>query len=75
MNGVSVKLRADRVSSRSSSSGWLSSWNRIAGPPSSRARNATAAASPAPAACPPTAIRAGSTPSSAACSAVQTNAA
>src|SRR5215217_7782128 len=48
--GVSVKCRADHVSCRSSSSGWLSSWKRIGGPCWSRARNATAAASPAPAA-------------------------
>ena len=52
IQGVSVKLRADHVSCRSSSSGWLSSWKRIGGPCSSRARNATAAASPAPGAVP-----------------------
>jgi hypothetical protein len=50
MNGVSVNARADQVSCRSSSCGWFSNWNATGAARSSRARNATAAASPAPAA-------------------------
>ena len=64
--GVSTNVRMLVVSSRWSSSGIPRNWKHSGGPPRSRARSAVAALSPPPALWPPTAMRAGSTPSSAA---------
>lgn len=73
--GVSVKVRIDAVSSRSSNIGMPRYCMRSAGPPRSRTSRATAVARPPTALSPPTASRAGSMPSSAECLAVQAGAA
>jgi hypothetical protein len=71
MIGVSVSSAMDGVSRRSSTAGMRRNWKHGVGPPRSRAIRLTPAARLAPALSPPTAIRSGSMPSSAAFSTVQ----
>jgi hypothetical protein len=73
--GVSVSSAMDRVSRRSSKAGTRRNWKLGVGPPRSRANRLTPAERLAPALSPPTPIRSGSMPSSAAFSTVQRKAA